>query len=253
MPLNSSLYDEAAHQRRLWTPNLLGADLLSWWDVGDLRDIASASSAVTTWRDRSGRGNSQTGTGTAVTLGDKKITSTSSGKFTQPTWDVHDGVWVGSPGSTATVRTIWSFGSPNFHQVNIAAGGGNFGIYNGGSNQQFGSLTWTASEPGIGYVAWAATTIAAARNGTAILTSITHTMNDTGGASFMNDNPAGTSGQPWGELNEYVYMTATRPLYIRETVTGYLAWKWDRLLGYDLVSKLPVTHTYKTKPPLIGS
>lgn len=256
MPRGTDRYDEARLQGRLWTPALLGADLLGWWDVGDLRDIASASSAVTTWRDRSGRGNSLTGGGSTVTLGDKKITAASSGRFTAPAsfWNVHDGAFVARPTSTAAHRTLFSYQGSRFDQIYIPSGGHNWSSYVNGVTTQFGALTWTASEIGIGYFQLTAGgNTAAARNGTAALSAAGAGTTPTTNTSFLSDNPAGTSGQPWGEMHEYVYMSASRPLYIREAVTGYLAWKWDRLLGFDLVSKLPASHTHKTKPPLIGT
>lgn len=54
-------YDEAVHQRRLWTPKLLGPSLIGWWDANDSSSLTMPNDAanpngVSVWADKSGYG-----------------------------------------------------------------------------------------------------------------------------------------------------------------------------------------------------
>ena len=73
MPRGISRYDEAKLQSRLWTPDILGASLVCWYDADDLSTIA-VSTGVSEWRDKSGNGrNLSQSTGSqqpALNIGD---------------------------------------------------------------------------------------------------------------------------------------------------------------------------------------
>src|SRR5215218_679119 len=57
----------------------------------------------------------------------------------------------------------------------------------------------------------------------------------------------------WGKANEFVFTVAGLAADKRAKLQGYIAWKWDRLLGVTtMVSALPSNHPYKLGPPLTG-
>ncbi len=61
MPRGVSRYDEAALQRRLWTPAVLRPD--AWFDASDLSTITATTNGITQWSDKSGNGRHKTDAG----------------------------------------------------------------------------------------------------------------------------------------------------------------------------------------------
>jgi hypothetical protein len=56
----------------------------------------------------------------------------------------------------------------------------------------------------------------------------------------------GVSSRPGGSYHELVETTARLATWQRQTLEGYLAWKWNT------VSRLAGSHPFKNRPPLIG-
>jgi hypothetical protein len=243
MPRGVSPLDEARLQGRLWSPDALR--LGAWYDAADLATIATASGAVTDWRDKSGNGRNLTAVAT------QRPTYTANGFNNRPA--INYGAaqnnnrlsWTGA--AFSPVRT---FGVAHWEGPNPFVGysgllsfnyAGNSDLFLAEvSNQWFGArqIFLNGNDP----IATPLPTIQSpflwGDNEAA-----------SAGRTFMwigadrNENNRG-----WrGKIAEVVITLFVPTLQERRTIEGYLAWKW----GLD--ANLPANHPYRNRPPLIGA
>ena len=244
MPRGVSPLDEARLQGRLWSPDALR--LGAWYDAADLATIATASGAVTDWRDKSGNGRNLTQSTAA-----QRPTYTANGFNNRPA--INYGAaqntnrlsWTGA--AFSPVRT---FGVAHWEGPNPFTGysgllsfnyAGNSDLFLAEvSNQWFGArqIFLNGNDP----IATPLPTIQSpflwGDNEAA-----------SAGRTFMwigadrNENNRG-----WrGKIAEVVITLLVPTLQERRTIEGYLAWKW----GLD--ANLPANHPYRNRPPLIGA
>lgn len=243
MPRGLSPVDEARLQGRLWLPNALR--LGAWYDAADLATIATVSSAVTDWRDKSGNGRHLTATST------QRPTYTASGLNNQPAINYGAAInnnrltWTGTAFNAGRTFGVahWEGPSPF-----VGYGGllsypftGNDSLFLVEvSNQWFGARqvflngndsTTVAPLPTISTpFVWADDLAASASRSTIWI---------------GNDRTEANRG--WrGKISEVLITLFQPTLRERKTIEGYLAWKWG------LVFSLPANHPFRNRPPLIG-
>lgn len=272
MPRGVSRYDEARLQGRLWVPPMLGGLLQMWVDGADISTITLDSSAGgSEWRDKSGRGRHCT----QVTAVDRPVynyikRAFYAQQFSNAGWQItqvatgpwaasgnpYDMVCVGIRDSAASSYAVLVGGQSNDYPV-IINGTGAISQFDGGF-KAFGSLTWSTNEQAIAFLRLtSATDSEFAKNGDTLVAD--------GGTSFATNTRPRVLGQDhnhfdsstvtnagFGWMQEFVF---TDPLSAvqRQEVEGYLAWKWDDINGNNLLrSALPVTHRFRSRPPMIG-
>jgi hypothetical protein len=261
MPRGTSLYDEARHQGRLWTPAVWRGTsrLAGWWDAST-GPIAHAT-GVSQWNDLSGNGYHGTqATGTA-----------------QPVFNA-----IGWSTPTRQMRAIKPDGATDrvdgFSMPLYAGATGmsaQAAVYCGGGSTNRTLFAGTTGSPSLRYST--TNTLALVRTNQAVLFTSTATVSTNhhvigmdamtsisrvwiDGVSENNTtDPAFT--QPvtalmWNPTNsahsfiDFVgeVVISMQILSTAETarLVGYLAWKWGT------VERLPASHLYKRSPPLIG-
>ena len=243
MPRGLSPVDEARLQGRLWSPNVfrLGA----WYDAADLATIATASGAVTDWRDKSGNGRNLTQSTAA-----QRPTYTANGFNNRPA--INYGAaqnnnrlsWTGA--AFSPVRT---FGVAHWEGPNPFTNYGALLTFNfSGNNDLFlaeVSNQWFSSR-------------SVFLNGNDPIATPLPTIQS---PFLWVDNEAASAGRTFmwigadrnefnrgwrGKIAEVVITLFVPTLQERRTIEGYLAWKW----GLD--ANLPANHPYRNRPPLIG-
>lgn len=257
MPRGTDRWDEAIRQGRLWTPTQLRPEnVLRWWDAGDIQTISAASGLATQVRDKSGRANHLAASGTEATWsastwnGQRPALTTAGSKFYTIGTSL---AYAGATGrtifaaiqqnGTASVRTIMGgiAGSIQFrleaaHQVRLVR------------TSQLGIFT-SSIALATGYHVVGVQVATSLSN---IITNGTFETNATDGAYTVNNievlRSAAAPGTEdflgvCGEIIDLDGVLTTRP---RQLVEGYMAWKWDT------VSRLPASHPFKNRPPLIG-
>jgi hypothetical protein len=155
----------------------------------------------------------------------------------------YDYIFVGTANSSsATWRTMLRTASaPGTHPFVLQTGTNNAGMWNGSAFYQFGSLTQAPNEKSIFYGSMAADrTITASKNGTIVLTGPSPAGNESI-LTILGNSTGG--GQPYGSLQEIVIYSRTLPTSQRQTLEGYLAWKWG------LQTSLPGNHPFRNWPP----
>ena len=162
-----------------------------------------------------------------------------------------DFAFAGKPNAAGSYRTIMAQAAGGQHHILIETGTNNLGNY---SNAWFpaGSLTWPPVDGQVYFVGPSATGIKIGRDG--------DTPIDLVGENFAPDNApflfnySVNGGQGFGTAREFVFMTASRSQDIQDKVSGYLAWKWDDILGVTThVTALPSGHPYKSAAPTIST
>jgi hypothetical protein len=260
MPRGTSPLDEAQLQRRLWTPALAGTAV--WFDADDLSTISAESGVVSQWRDKSGFGRhvSQATPGRlpAYTVGglnglnvltfDGVNDSLANAAYSFPT--VYSIYAVGRSSATSysrllnvsSSRDIFGFIGTGDAGSRYATFFGNGAVWNDilsntpnqsiASTSILGLVKNNAFDGAIPYI-----------NGTSQNVKNGATATATG--FIMGTAPNGS--QSWnGIVAEFIIIPALSNNPQRQQIEGYLAWKWG------LVAKLPATHPFKNRPPMIG-
>jgi hypothetical protein len=245
MPRGVDRVDEAIGQNRLWRPNELRAKgkLALWFDFSDPNSFTGDSGKIVTLRDLSGKGR----TGTQATAGTRfawEPTSIHGAGRGMAYWDAATEYFINfSPALTynGTNGVSWagvaSFTSGTSAIVGGAGTGGHELRHDGGTTNSAPLLT-----PMI-FGSDAATNLSAVHtNGTRTGTSTNPGVSNGGdyiGTAAGGEHMRGRCGEILA--SELLWSTGDR-----ELIDGYLAWKWS------LTNKLPGTHPYKNRPPLIG-
>ena len=162
-----------------------------------------------------------------------------------------DFAFAGKPNPFGSYRTLMAQITGGQHHVLIEVGTNKLGITptHGSRRVRWNGLRSMVRSTSLGLMP---RTTRSAR--TAALRLIWSGENFNPGAApvLLNYNVHG--GQGFGTAREFVFMTATRSQDIQDRVSGYLAWKWDGILGVTThVAALPVGHPYKAAAPTTGA
>jgi hypothetical protein len=242
MPRGVSPIDEARLQGRLWSPDALR--LGAWYDAADLATIATASGAVTDWRDKSGNGRNLTAVST------QRPTYTANGFNNRPAINYGAALntnrmsWTG-----AAFNPVRTFGVAHWEGPNPFVGYSGLLSFNYAGNSDLflaeESRQWFGSR-------------SVFLNGNDPIANPLPTIQS---PFLWGDNEAANAGRTFmwigadrnennrgwrGKIAEVVITLLAPTLQERRTIEGYLAWKW----GLD--ANLPASHPYRNRPPLIG-
>lgn len=228
----------------------------AWFDAQG-GTYMTGGGTVTQWTDRSGSGRHLTPSGTSMTsptYAANKITCANG------TWQGFDTWAVALPANTWDVAFVANIATLGVFRTFLVDPAGNspyviignddkYGSYNLGLKQA-GTLTWVTGLKQ-SYASITATNAGAInQNGSTPLDSValaatTYTLST---IPFVGGGAA--SGQGFEGLHEVIFMAAGRSTGVRQQVEGYLAWKWDGILGGStLVTALPGGHPYKSAAP----
>ena len=269
---NANAYEEAKFQGRLWSPNVLRLAL--WLDADDQSTITIVT-GVSEWRDKSGNGrhaSNSTGS-TQPAYGATGLNGRPALVFPASA----NGRWLRTPVySWATDRKFANFAVAS---VSSAAGFSRLLItqpavgFNIGVDYQFGYLGLNSA--GTGAIAIAGTTATdtpvapgfSIAGGPRVITNVFGTggvgnnvnaISLDGGTLISRANCTGdlaTNGTTVGEqagdiyswrgaIAEIVQVSGEISAALRQTIEGYLAWKWG--------ISLDASHPFRNRPPLIG-
>lgn len=276
MPRGINLVDEATIQGRLWSPAQFPASSLALWlDAADTATISSDASSVIEWRDKSG--NARHATQPTIANRPRYDVATINGRNTlsftatlshhllvdsiasifngtsTPFTVMYAGSYTNTSGLTTSFVSASNltnadyfqyFGYSSAYQFAAHRRSGSSGVTNtiqsGVANDQNNGVvghSFTGSQAQIYY------------NGTSIATgSYANT------AAMGSNLTAATIGGlrrttnslfVTGNLGEIVVRNTALSTKDRQLLEGYLAWKWG-------ISRLPASHTFTNRPPLVG-
>jgi hypothetical protein len=242
-----------------WTPANIGTDLIAWYDFNDTATVIQSGGFLTQWSDKSG--NARHGipgnTGAlAINSDGVFITNATAGAglgIQMPTLPsaYFDMAHAGKPNAFGSYRTLLAQAAGNYHHVLLETGTNNLGTY-AAAWVPAGSLTWPSVNGQVYFSASSSSTVKIGKDGSDPV--------DETGENFIPDaapflmNYSVSGGQGWGTAREFIFMTAGMSTDIRQKVEGYLAWKWDTILGVTThVDALPSGHPYKGGPPMTGA
>ena len=237
-----------------YTPNTTNCIL--WLDAnGNSNFTFSSGSVISTWKDKSGKGNDMT----QSTVGSQPIldasglnavlaVNTSSSRFLQNTTMV-------LPTTYSIFAVAYTTTTNSYSRLlcGITDSVVFFGAFNGNNADFTGNGTsWndvTANSPSTSVTSWGikgmtntGTNLLPYLNGTAQTAKVGTNVSITGlllGTTFYINN------QYWnGYIAEVLIYNSVLSDADRFKVEGYLAWKWG------LQTSLPVSHTYKSAAPL---
>jgi hypothetical protein len=233
------------YEEPVFVPTLILGNQL-WLDGEDTSSMTLSGSSVTAWADKSGNNRNTTNSVfSSPTLQNQTVTFTGTNglRFSTTFPSFYDIFAVAAPlSSTDSWRTLLQVAEGTAsHIVLVEAGTTRLGSWYGGF-RQFGSLTWSGTKSLLFARLNSNLTMNAALNGTETLTSDTDAVGAASSATINLGNAVG-SGQPWGDLNEFLLFNPPLTLQQRKRVEGYLAQKWG------LHSFLPANHPYKTIAP----
>lgn len=231
----------------LWTPSLITTDL--WLDASDVATVTLVSSAVSQWSDKSGnsRNVSQGSSGARPTYTTSQSLNFDGGNDSltraavlQNSFTLFAVAKNNSSANSLMLAQYLSAGSAGRTAIYIennttrlmGFATGTFGGITGTPNGLFNLFTWVKN----------GTTATNSYNGGSSTSSVTvnstvdNTTFEIGGASFISDYLACS-------ISEIIVCNSVISESDKQKAEGYLAWKWN------LVSRLPSGHPYKTSPP----
>ncbi len=260
MPLGFSRYDDAALQRRLWTPRVLAGSgrLTRWWDAGDPSTLSIAASVLSIRDKIAGAATALGGAGNttyAPTANGRRglvISTSSIGTQTATAAGDHSLYFCTLPNTNASNTFIMASGGNNGSGLALLG----FGWANASPSSLFltsnatglltGSSTFaTAAGPVVGSARTLSGGSQIYANGKLEGTDTTVGSNATGTgiATLMDD----INADPYsGTAYEWLYWAGRHSDAEMRQVEGYLAWKWN------LQNRLAGTHPYRNRPPTIG-
>ena len=162
-----------------------------------------------------------------------------------------DFAFAGKPNPFGSYRTLMAQQVGGQHHMLIEVGTNKLGIY-AASWFPAGSLEWPPVDGQAYYSGADASNIRIGRDGNGLIEIVGENLTADNAPCLLNYSVGG--GQGFGTAREFVFMTATRSQDIQDRVSGYLAWKWDGILGVTThVDALPVGHPYKAAAPTTGA
>lgn len=250
---------------RLWSPTSLGSDLSVWLDAEDESTIVLNGSTVSLWKDKSGNGRDASQT----TASKQPIYQ--NGLFGQNTL-TFDGLTTqlnfAAPSSTTGPYSIFCVFAPrvptpvptNFKtalsHAYTAAGSIQLQTNPGsppqiallfaadsGSTKTYNITAYTRFMRVITEIVFSSTDSAFAANGGALVTQPDPCTLGRNRSMRLGTARTGTIYMEM-DFAELVIVTTVLSDDVRQSLEGYLAWKWD------MVGLLPSSHPYKTFPPM---
>jgi len=243
-----------------WTPAELGTDLIAWYDFNDTATVIQSGGFLTQWNDKSGNARHGVPPNTsALSINSDGIylanaTSGAGLGIQMPTLPsvYFDCAFAGKPNAAGSYRTLIAQQVGGQHHVLIETATNVLGSYAGTGLFQAGSLTWSSVNGQIYLSFSSASTVKIGKDGDSLFDETGENLVPDSAPFLMNYGVAG--GQGWGTVREFVFMTAGRSQSDQDKVSGYLAWKWDGILGVTThVAALPSGHPYKGAPPTTGA
>lgn len=253
MPRGINLVDEATIQGRLWSPAQFPASTLAvWLDASDIATIKGAT-GVSRWIDKSGNNRhvSQAGTTNqpaynAAGLNGKAVLSFDGGdilRSAQFSFDHSEGsaFVVGNMFGVNNYETFYTFSvhdTPTtwmrrYFTTNTleVIPGGNANVLNN-SDYNIVSHQWVANGQALAFANGSqfGSQSIGARTGV----SVSSQLNIGGPFNFFV-----------GTVGEFILLSLSIDTVNRVKLEGYLAWKWG-------ISRLPASHTFTNRPPLVG-
>jgi len=232
------------------------ASLALWLDASD-QSTVTGSSSVTAWSDKSGVGNTMTGTAsryptlTTNALNGQSVMTFSGGQvFTGP-------ITLG--GTSFTEFAVYYNIVATVGQAFIDDNTGPVGtlcVQNGGGNQfQVGFAYGSSFQTGGAYRIFA-TNCTSPSSSSTVSIWFNGTNQNIGGWNFYGRSPSAITSVTIGARKDLIYFTGTIAEIIiyntnitagqQQQIEGYLAWKWG------LQGNLPAGHTYKSAAPAGG-
>lgn len=267
MPRGISQYDEAALQRRLWTPQVDGKAVDLWFDIADLGTLSTGASGITDWRDKSGNSRNLV---QATTTRQPAFSAIDAGGIGSIVFDGGDKLENASAGTLNITNSSfvfvvrWNSGSgadvpiglgplistsPNSSRVIYSNAGGNltFGAWNNDIASGFGV------DVGGGFniytVIQNGQSVSFYKNGLPDST-LPRTLSSAPLAVSTDRANLGNSQSNLdgfsGALSEVLVFYRAESYSYLEKVEGYLAWKWN------LAGNLGAGHRFVSRPPMIG-
>jgi hypothetical protein len=264
MPRGVSRYDEAQFQRRLWSPSLVQSTI--WLDASDLSTISTVSGGVSELRDKSGN-NRHVVQATAgsrptftqyginnlpvITFAAGNLLSTASnfpltGNATFSVFCVCRKTNAANGNIFGWGSTVVTLGAWGYYDDGTVAG-----IAHGSNNTYFLNVL-TLNKWNL---------ISITKSAGAINTNTKPFLDglDSSGPGVNSTNTPNITSLPlvigrWannatptfgGDFAEFLVVPSSVSLEVRQTIEGYLAWKWG------LQTSLIANHPYINRPPLI--
>lgn len=260
---------------KLWTPAALGGNLLMWLDADDSTTIVLNGSTVSQWSDKSGKGNNAT---QATAANQPAYNATYSSPATPPRGSSVPAIVTSSAGQNfvtpITLNTL-----SGYTMIAVMARTGNLSAsissllagtsavtsatptklqWKTGTNdaqfvhQATSSLSTAATAAfstnlfGIAGTSWNGSTANASMNGTLTANSASpFTSGFDTTALYLLGHPGNTTRGFIGATLEFVMASASLGTDDRQSLEGYLAWKWN------LQANLPINHPYRWTPPTV--
>jgi hypothetical protein len=242
----------------LWTPDALegtAEEPYAWFDANNGTYMTLSGSDITQMTDRSGNGRHlSTTTYTDPTYASNMVEVSRLTTKCFDTWAINLGsalwdlFWAGDLDNNVGTRMIAQESAGNVSFFVDASN--NLVVFDGGAVRD-SAVAWsgtgkrqalirvkTTSDFEAGVDASAATTDYP-------LAGVTSTTN----APFVGGNG---SAQGFGGLHEWMFLPAGTSGTTKEKIEGYIAWKWDAILGVTtFVDAMPGGHTYKAAAPTL--
>jgi len=217
-----------------------------WLDGADPNGTGLQPSSVDTWADKSGKGNNGTGvgsptyTGGGIALnGSQYYTTTyTAAPTTETAFVVFKAAYPGLNISVFPIADNNVAGSRRvvYNNSNLSLQG------SPSTNRLTGTIAVTANTQTIyDYTYTSGGTSTSFVNGTQDVTNATSLAFSGAGVTWIGYANAGTFMN--GTISEVIIFNSSLSTFQRETVEGYLAWKWG------LQTTLPVTHPYYSAAP----
>ena len=242
-----------------WTPAELGPDLIAWYDFADSATVIQSGGFLTQWRDKSvnaRHANAMSAGTLSINADGIYIANATSGPdlaIQMPSLPSarFDFAFAGKPNPFGSYRTLMAQITGGQHHMLIEVGTNNLGMY-ANSWVPAGSLTWPPVDGQVYFSGPDASNNKIGKDGGGLVDLSGEDFNPGAAPVLLNYNVGG--GQGFGTAREFVFMTASRSQDIQDRVSGYLAWKWDGILGVTThVAALPVGHPYKAAAPTTGA
>lgn len=260
MPRGISRYDEAAFQKRLWTPASDRAEsITAWYDGSDLSSMTFGTSGISQWNDKSGNGWHAT-----------QATDAFRPTLNRNAYNGLSAVTFGNTLCFGTSLSASSAAEAIFAVINVP---GNTTGTILGSNLSGGRQFRTETTGELGFVKQEIVMLGITGAGNVHpqnrLALVYLEYNSTGNTFYLNGdilgattfvNPSLTAGCVTniskgaggienfvGDIAEIIVCQVDNPFFNRRKIEGYLAWKWgfaDKLASRNI--------RYLSRPPTIG-
>lgn len=266
MPRGLNPYDEARLQRRLWTPALLGAGLLGWWDASRIETVTLVSSVVSQWDDLSGKGNHLV----QGTAGSRPALGTFAGRPAVILDGANDFLTTtnvspqnlaifavfGYPNNNSQPPFVWSRNdgsdTVNLQEVHLSSSGSIRAV-----NNELGPYANTASGTPQSFYDDCIIGAAYGESGNNVMRAHLNGMVETSATTRQDSNTnthyfgrRGSTASPFFAACRFseIVMITHWTVPDLQMIEGYLAHKWGGLP----LSRMLARHPYRNRPPLIG-